>query len=99
MPPGLSLALEAARSKQGGTGGGPSCRTLLKSVGYAEAPRAQDTGVGVGGGGAFLRLEARLNFCAALRGDAGDRVQQGPLHLQDTRGPVASSKTFCPPWA
>lgn len=30
---GLSLALEAALSRQGGAGGGHSCRTPLKSVG------------------------------------------------------------------
>ena len=30
---GLSLALEVALSRQGGAGGGHSCRTPLKSVG------------------------------------------------------------------
>lgn len=46
MLPGLSLTLEAALSKQGGVGGGHSCRTPLKSVGYGEALRA----AGAGGG-------------------------------------------------
>lgn len=59
--PGFSLALEAALSRQGGTGGGQSCRTPLKSVGYMEVARGA-----AGGGAGFLYLEPRLSFWAAL---------------------------------
>lgn len=74
-PPGLSLAL-AALSRQGGAGGGHSCRMPLKSVGYVEVPRV----AGAGGGWCFLRLEARLSFWAALGGEGRRGRVLSPCH-------------------
>lgn len=74
--PGVSLILLAARRRQGGAGGGASKRAVLKLVGKRgrshDAAAADVTGTGTAAAAAaafcFFFLEARFNFCAALRG-------------------------------
>lgn len=60
--PGVSLTLLTARKRQGGAGGGDTCRMPLKLVGKRGGSHA--TG---GAGRCFFFLEDRFNFWAALR--------------------------------
>lgn len=68
--PGVSLILLAARRRQGGAGGGANNRAALKLVGNRGGSHDGDddvTGTGTTAVFCFFFLEARFNFCAALR--------------------------------
>lgn len=67
--PGVSLILLAARRRQGGAGGGAINRAELKLVGNRGGSHDgdDDTGAATAAVFCFFFLDAKFNFCAALR--------------------------------
>jgi len=69
--PGVSLILLAARRRQGGAGGGAISRAELKLVGNSGGSHGGEdvvTGARTAAVFCFFFLDAKFNFCAALRG-------------------------------